>query len=292
MFRDPFFLKFLGFFIRTKGRVRSTVLSLVVIIFFIDWKTGFGIDVTVFYLAPIALSVWYVDRRSGILTSIVSFLVWMLADVMARDYQVSALLLVWNGFIQLTFFVIFSQMLGAIKKLLDGEKRLSRIDFKTGAYNLLSFYERAELEISRMRRYKRPLSVLYFDCDDFKTINDSSGHHAGDSVLCLVVDISRDCIRATDFMARMGGDEFSVLFPETDATQAYLIAERISRKFNTVMSEQGMSVTLSMGLATFITPPLSVDALIKRADDLMYQAKQDGKNRILTSCIDPDSGMC
>ena len=120
-------------------------------------------------------------------------------------------------------------------------------------------------ELARCRRYGRPVSVAFIDVDDFKRVNDLLGHGAGDLVLQSICGAMRGCLREVDVVARIGGDEFGVLMPETGPD-----AE--------IVEGDGWPVTLSVGVAAYAAAPADVDDAIGRADALMYEAKGAGKN--------------
>jgi len=119
------------------------------------------------------------------------------------------------------------------------------------------------------------------DIDNFKALNDTQGHSAGDSLLQLTVKAIQDHVRAADVVARIGGDEFMLLFPETGFETAQTALDKIRGRLATVVEEHKWPVTFSFGMITFHEPPHSVDHLIKLADNLMYKGKNTGKNMIL-----------
>ena len=130
-------------------------------------------------------------------------------------------------------------------------------------------------EIDMWERKKRD-----FDLENFKTVNDRFGHSTGDALLCLVVETIQKNIRATDTLARLGGDEFTILLPETGAESAQVVTHKIQNLVSEVMQRNGWPVTLSMGVVTFISPPTTVDEMLRLCDALMYGAENGGKNTI------------
>jgi diguanylate cyclase (GGDEF)-like protein len=166
-------------------------------------------------------------------------------------------------------------------KLIEELKRRVGTDGLTGAYNRVKFNELINGELGRARRYKRPLSLSIFDIDDFKRINDTFGHNAGDSVLITIANIVRKNIRETSYLFRWGGEEFVILLPETSLEGAGAQAERIRREIADFGFEQVGRVTVSFGLARYREND-TADSFLKRADEAMYKAKTDGKNRVET----------
>ncbi len=164
-------------------------------------------------------------------------------------------------------------------KLVEELKRRVGTDGLTNAYNRVKFNETIKGELGRARRYKRPLSLSIFDIDDFKRINDTFGHTAGDSVLITIVNIVRKNIRETSYLFRWGGEEFVILLPETDLEGANIQAERIRNEIADLEFEQVGGVTVSFGLARYREND-TADSFLKRADEAMYKAKTSGKNRV------------
>jgi diguanylate cyclase (GGDEF)-like protein len=154
-------------------------------------------------------------------------------------------------------------------------------DGLTGVYNRTYILERFEQEVSAAKRYRKKLSVIMFDLDHFKRVNDFHGHQIGDSVLQRVAQIFRYTMRDSDLIGRYGGEEFLIVLPETDCTEAASVAERIRKDVEAQeWSERQLHVTISGGVAEYIGG--NPEQLIRRADSLMYQAKQLGRNRVVS----------
>jgi diguanylate cyclase (GGDEF)-like protein/PAS domain S-box-containing protein len=156
-------------------------------------------------------------------------------------------------------------------------------DQLTGLANRRSFFEAAELEIERHRRQPRALSVLLFDADHFKRLNDDFGQPAGDAVLCHLAGLFKSVFREVDVVARTGGDEFAVLLPSTDAQAAWAVAERLRLAVQAAAVQVGdehVRYTISGGVACVSPEVSSLDALMKCADSQLHAAKAAGRNRI------------
>lgn len=159
-------------------------------------------------------------------------------------------------------------------------------DALTGLYNRRHFMELLGKERARASRYRRPLSLCIIDIDRFKHINDSYGHPAGDEVLELVARIIREHARTEDVAARIGGEEFAVLFPETRVQAAVEICERLRLAVAACacrIEHQPVTVTVSLG-TTQLQPGDSQSDFIRRSDKALYRAKNDGRNK---TCFDP-----
>jgi len=171
-----------------------------------------------------------------------------------------------------------------LEQSLQHEQTLSRTDGLTGLYNYRHFFELASREFGASIRYQRPLSIIIFDTDHLKEVNDTLGHMAGDKMLTTVARTASEQVRSVDSLARYGGDEFVILLPQTNAQMAYAIAERIRMSVEalSIPTEKGpLSVTLSIGIAEMQADPAdeSVEQVVQRADKALYAAKQGGRNR-------------
>jgi diguanylate cyclase (GGDEF)-like protein len=239
-----------------------------------------------FYLVPIALSSWYVGRRAGVLISIVSAMVWMVEYVAEHRLEPAGPATAYqNAPLLLAFFLILSLLLSALRRALGKEKIVARADPLTGVANRRAFFEAAEAEIRRSSRYRRDLTVAYLDLDDFKTVNDRYGHAAGDRVLLQVATAIRGSLRFNDLVARIGGDEFIILLPETGAEQANAVLRKVRLQLEEALRRDDCPVTASVGSVTFERPPDSVDEVVRLSDELMYSVKTSGKNRLATRTI-------
>jgi len=155
-------------------------------------------------------------------------------------------------------------------------EELSITDDLTGIYNRRHFYEKLSQETARAQRHKHPLSLLMFDVDHFKSYNDTRGHLAGNRILERVGRIISEETREVDFGFRYGGDEFTVILPETSQKNAIVVAERIRKAFQKCKFDE---TTLSIGVAQYDSKS-DLDTLIKHADETMYRAKSQGGNRV------------
>jgi diguanylate cyclase (GGDEF)-like protein len=167
-------------------------------------------------------------------------------------------------------------------------KQLSETDDLTGALNTRGFALAADELLRQSERYGLPFSVLMIDSDSLKTVNDTLGHEAGDRLLKLIVqciqkELRKSPGRKPDIIARHGGDEFLLLLPETPASGAVGVAERIRRSIqSTPVTARGQSVepTVSIGIACYPTHGSDMETLLRKADQAMYASKSAGKNRI------------
>ncbi|MDH4270085.1 MAG: sensor domain-containing diguanylate cyclase, partial [Dehalococcoidia bacterium] len=159
----------------------------------------------------------------------------------------------------------------------------SRIDELTGLFNRRHFEERLKEEVARHSRYGDAFSVFMLDLDNFKTYNDVYGHPAGDSLLSQIGSIIKSSVRDADQAFRYGGDEFVVILPETARDDAYVVADRVREQIAVEMEKKSVTVTCSIGLASYPLDGVIAGELVNGADTALYYAKWTGGNRIYFS---------
>ena len=251
----------------------------VAIVGYIDYATGTDFSLSLFFLIPIFFVAWFAGQGYGLIVSILSAVAWHLANRLAGAIP-GHLIYYWNTLIRFGFFAIVTLLVSRLKLALAQEKRLSRVDFLTGAVNSRAFYEIVEKEIYRARRYGHSFTVAYLDVDNFKRVNDRFGHIVGNDVLTRVVATISQHLRSSDVIGRLGGDEFAILLFETGYNAAQGVIRKIRRILINEMSDHGYPVTFSIGMLTCDVPPESVEELIRMVDQLMYSAKESGKDAI------------
>jgi diguanylate cyclase (GGDEF)-like protein len=180
----------------------------------------------------------------------------------------------------------FSNQVSMILSTIRAQEQIQNLadtDDMTGIWNKRYFRRQLPFEIERSRIYQIPLSLLMFDVDNFKDINDTFGHSLGDVVLSELCGTVRESLRQPDLFARFGGDEFAVILPHTDYAGAQCVADRvIDRVRSLAIPGDGNSTircSLSMGIATYLPPEMTATDLIRIADERLYIAKKSGKNR-------------
>ena len=253
---------------------------MVILVGILNHIAGPQLSSTMFYLIPIALATWFTKRSIGLILSALSTLTWLIVDLTSGASYSSSDIPYWNGVARFSSFLILTFVLSALKSTLRQEKEYSRTDFLTGIRNRRYFMELVNMEINRACRYEHPFTMVCIDLDNFKTVNDRFGHSTGDILLRLVAHAIQENIRVTDTVARLGGDEFAILLPETGRNVAEVIMQKVQKISLDIMQDHGWPVTLSIGVVTFKSPPSTVDETLRISDQLMYDAKSNGKNRI------------
>ena len=245
----------------------------------IDTLTGKELDFSLFYVIPILIVTWHTGLGLGIVFSLISALVWLLSDVLSGNVTLLSIY-AWNTLTRLGFFLTIAFLLSRLLTVLEHEREIAHTDYLTGALNSLFFYNVLQMEINRCLRYKNFFTIAYIDLDNFKTVNDEFGYATGDKVLCFVVNQIKNRLRKVDVVARLGGDAFALLMPETNQQSAQVVLSKLQHNILAGMQKNNWPVTLSIGVLTCIDPPPTANEAIKKVDDLMYSVKKSSKNNI------------
>jgi len=204
----------------------------------------------------------------------------------------SPLMLIFNAGLRLSVFVLITWGAWKIVDLSRMLHALSHTDSLTQLGNHRAFMSRGEEEIQRARRGALPLTVLFIDLDNFKSVNDTYGHDAGDALLKKVAKVLGARLRHSDFAARLGGDEFGVILYATEGSGAHVVAEQIHGDLRASFKISGHPVSASIGAVTFREAPERFDEALKQADALMYEVKRSSKDAILHREILTPNGVC
>lgn len=209
--------------------------------------------------------------------------VWVLERLTSRQPSPSVLAFVSFELLFHSFCAAFLLAFLAKERRESGYKRASLVDPLTGVWNRRGFLDYASRQLSRAASEKLPVPVIAFDLDQFKSINDSYGHSAGDRLLCCFCDVVSEALRSGDVFGRIGGEEFACLLADVSGVDAAAVAERLRHRFANTEIKFGSSrlhATVSSGIALAGQPPPDLETLMSAADRALYRAKELGRNRV------------
>jgi diguanylate cyclase (GGDEF)-like protein len=249
----------------------------------LDWVTGTVVSLSLLYGLAVVAVTWLGSRRHGLLVAGLAASEGLLADVLGGNGLGAAT--AWNAVARLGVLVVMAWLVSALKDSLIEQRRRAMIDPLTGALNRRSFDLVADRERIRAGRNGSAVTLAYFDLDDFKDVNDRLGHTAGDRLLRVFAASVRAAVRGTDTLCRIGGDEFILMLPDTDAREAVIVVDRVRRILAECCRTEEVPVTVSVGVTTYRFPPATVEAMIGGADQLMYRAKSRGGDTVVGTVI-------
>lgn len=259
-------------------------LAISVGIVLLDVLTDFPAPLAQFYLIPVVSVAWLTRSVAyGVVIAVVTVAAGPIERTIERIISGSSgngALTAVTTLLHFAFYLIVLWLLSLVWRDRDLHEERAITDAKTGVANARAFQNVAASEIERSRRHDHQLSLPCVDVDDFKAVSDRWGHQEGDRILKAIVSTTQGAVRSIDLVARIGGDEFVVLMPETSARAAKPFAQRLMSALGAVTTPDGAAVTCSLGLVTYRRLPDSVEELLSGGDAAMYDAKTAGKNSL------------
>ena len=266
--------------VANRTRAAIVVVGGVLLIAGVDFLSGVELRVFPLYYGPIALAAWSLGKRPAMIAAAASALGWLTANQLAGLHYSDPLIWVANTVVQGASFAIVGYLVAGLRLALTREQTLSRTDPLSGLMNHRAFYEESGRLLQLCRRGRRPVTLAYLDLDDFKAVNDTHGHLAGDDLLRAVGYALQSTVRSSDLAARLGGDEFAILLPEVGAVEAGQAVTRIRDAITEVLRRAPVPVTVSLGAVTLLVAPDDVESIVQKADSVMYEMKKEGKDQI------------
>jgi len=230
-------------------------------------------------MIPLVAVAWICGYRDGFLFALLTAGMWTSADLLSERYASGDWIPVINGFIRFFVYGFIAYLTAKVRELMIQETKMASHDALTGLLNRHAFFEAGESETERSKRYGHSVAVAFLDLDNFKRLNDSQGHKAGDSALKATADALRASLRATDIVARLGGDEFAVLLPEASYEAASEVGHKIAASIDVSMA-RFLPVSVSVGVVWFADASRDFSQMLEAADALMYEVKRGGKKGV------------
>ena len=250
----------------------ATALGLFIGVAALDFATGDAVSVEAFYTLPVLILGWFVGRSSALGVAVLAAGSQLAVHLVGPPPGHLSNLLVWNVLMDFGLNAFLAFAVASLRRAVDSERDLARVDPLTGAANPRAFRERLEIEMAHARREGRGLSVAYLDVDDLQGLNRTEGRTAGDIVLRVVSAAARERLRSVDMFARMGGDEFVILFPGGHDERAEGVLSTLRAQLAAELGRRSRPVTVSMGFARFDPLPDSVDGFLDRLSELIHVA--------------------
>ena len=245
-------------------------------------------------LLPVLVIAWVGGKRNGLIVAFIAAATWAISDI-ASERQFNAQWVPWaNTVTRFMTYGLVAFLAAQLRQQFRREHEQATRDSLTGLHNQRAFLEVGDAEVERSKRYGHPLAIIFLDLDNFKQINDTMGHDTGDRALQAVASALRGALRSSDWVARLGGDEFAVLLPETGFDATVDAGRKIHMAVNKAL-EGFPSVKGSLGVAWFEDVDRLFPDMLNAADELMYEAKESGKNSIRSRRFSamnlPDTGQ-
>lgn len=276
---------------RSRAIVGGLALSIVVsLIGWLDIVTGPKFGLSLFYVAPVALAGWRLGTTASVLIAVQAAAWWFWVDF-SQNTASDSIASAWNGFTRLVIYLSVGIGVSRIRAdrtrlqlLLEKERSFSRIDPLTGLENGRAFREHVVRDIARASRESTSLALLYVDIDNFKWVNDTHGHAAGDALLADIATVIRQSLRVGDHAARLGGDEFALLLWGADPDSGQVVANRLIAGIRELGEKfPDSQVGASVGVSTPASDATTMETLLHDADQAMYQVKRAGKGTVRLS---------
>jgi diguanylate cyclase (GGDEF)-like protein len=255
----------------------------------IDYVTGPDVGLSLLYLIPVAIAGWYGGRTVAIFIGAAAGTAGLLANIAWNGSEAAMAISMWNAFTRYVIYLSEGVLLAMLhrdreklRRLVAHQSTLARTDSGTSLPNARAFLEVVAEELETARDTGDPVCVAYLDLDNFKCVNDTFGHAAGDEVLQRVAVALKRSIRGHDVAARLGGDEFAVLLRSIEPDAARKVGERIAACVREIaVHYAGVALGATLGVVHFRAVPDDADALLRAADGAMYAGKMSGKGCVV-----------
>lgn len=263
---------------RSPEQVIALGFTLLALVATLNYYLGYEASLSILYLLPVAAVALYAQQGDSFIFCGVSAVVWLYVDYMLGHPYSKSFIPIWNACAHLGLFLVTASLLNKLKIHLKLQYELVSTDDITGVFNARGFREISRNLLELADRYTHPVVLAYVDIDNFKALNDTLGPVEGDSALKYIAETITQCVRITDVVGRIGGDEFAILLPETDSTGAQIMFDRIRKALEQKAVERCWPISFSIGVAVYKTAPSTIDEALKYADRIMHRVKKAGKN--------------
>ncbi len=255
----------------------------VILIACLHYAAGPLFEFHLFFFIPIVIASWFTNKYFSYFIISLVIISWTLGDYLIASETLLPIAFFFNALMHAFILIYVNHLLTYIRTLLQKEAQMAREDALTQILNRRGFFEYGETAISTANRYKLPVTIIFIDLDEFKSINDTLGHKIGDQLLYQTAKVLKENIRKSDVAGRLGGDEFCLVLLNINSSQALEFSENLRNRLKECMNHHNWNTTFSMGIVSYNTVPDDFQEIIQEADKLMYQVKNKGRNGFLHS---------
>lgn len=272
---------------KQKWLLTAACIVLIDLIARLHYVTGFAYEFNSLYTLPVLASAWWLGNITCVCTTVFCLADWAYTDVRLGGGQSGLLPLVCNTATRAVTIGCVIVLMKRLRRALRQEWNNSRQDQLSGLWNRRYFFELGATILTFAKRHNLPVTMAFMDLDHFKEVNDTQGHAVGDDLLRIVAAAMQAHFRSEDVLARLGGDEFAVIMPGMTAQDARIRLESLRDKIREAMGQRRWPVTLSIGAASFAVVAGSIEAMVRAADAIMYEAKAAGRDRLVLRAYPP-----
>lgn len=270
---------------RSERTIALIAIGITLLLGILDIETAPHLHFLVFYLLPIALASWYLNRNSGVYMAIMCSLVWLVADSLGGDFQASPWITGWNFLMRTGAFVVISLSQSQLRAKFDALSELAGRDFLTGLPNGRAFYELTAREMERAYG-EEPLTLAFIDLAGFKWINHRLGYATGDQMICTIAHAIRQHVPRPDLVGRLGGTCFAVLLPNTASDGANLVLDQLHSALKEERKKYAQPVTFFISAVACAKVPGSIAELMHQAEVQMTRMKGGTKDLLQIAAVD------
>lgn len=265
---------------RSPALITALAFTLLAAVASLDYHLDDQLSFSILYLIPIAVVSLYSARASFLFCLVCAGVANSIHHFSGHPYS-SGLTTIWNTLASLAVFLLTAYLLDRLKTHLAMIDNLMRKDDETGVLNMRGLQDEVNGRLMLADRYSRPVAVARIDVDGFKAVVDTRGRTAGVQILKEVAGTIGQCVRVTDIVGRVGGDEFVVFLPETDYPGAQSMFKRIHEALDRLAVERDSPISFNISVAAYKTAPATLDDALQYVDRIMYRLRQTGKMDIL-----------
>jgi len=274
----------------SKRAIAAFGVVLVIFIGVVDFATGLELHLMFFYLLPIALVSWFVNRRTGILIAALCTLTWLLANHVGGRRYSSDLITLWNFSMRAAVSIVIASSISQLRTMLDQISDVANRDFLTGLPNGRAFYNLTGHEMERAFGLE-PMALAFVDVEGLKWINHRFGYATGDQMLCTIAHAIRESVARPELVGRIGGTSFAILLPNAGSEEARFVLEKIQSKLKDQRKRYAQPVTFFISAIACTKAPRNIAELMHEAELRMIRMKNGSRDALEIALVDSSPAL-